>query len=343
MKQIRLAIVDEDAGYLEKLVIAFEQYTDFDVSSFYSRESVERSLEEKRYDILLCAPGIFPVNTGKGTVQIILVDDRESLPAGLGELPHISKYQRCDKIQRAILEIYAAYRPQDLDTKRSSVFLVYSPIGGSGKTTIALGLAARLAAKGKNILYQNFEEYSSCGFYLPEHEGSKGISDLLIALDENVHFGMMMQSMVQNKNERLHYFNSFRTPNDYHALTEKDIVALFESMRDAGEFDCVIVDMGSDLTPRNSALFELADKIFIVANPGKSASDKLRRFYAQKHLMNLYGDKMVQINNYDLGMEIVTGSCPVIGRIPAYENPDDVRLVDAIASDDKMRFLGQVL
>ncbi|MCR5676210.1 MAG: hypothetical protein K6G16_10930 [Lachnospiraceae bacterium] len=342
MKRIKIAVADENRAYLDRLIQAFEQYPDFEVSSFGSGDRLEKALDEKRYDIVLSDPAFLPIKTGARTVQILLSDDRSGITADLEDLPRIEKFQRCDKIQRAILEIYAACSPESSHEGKAQLVLVFSPIGGSGKTTVALGIAARIAAQGNRVLYQNFEEIPSCQAYLPDREG-KGISDLLAELDENLDFSLLIQSMIQNRSENLFYFNTFRTPNDFLAMTDKDTASLFETLQGCGLFDVVVIDAGCSISSKNAALFDLADRIIVVACPGETATAKLDLFYAQKYLMNRYEDKMVQVNNFDSGRPVTSGSCNVLGGIPAYDRPDCERLIAAISSDQRMRFLGQVL
>lgn len=101
----------------------------------------------------------------------------------------------------------------------------------------------------------------------------------------------------------------------------------------AGFFDHIVIDLGCSMGRKNSKAFELADRIVLIERNDQMAVSKQKVFYSQMHIMNLYGEKMLRVKNFDMGEKDEQNdvSVPLIARIKRLAEIDAVLLVHALA------------
>ena len=89
-------------------------------------------------------------------------------------MPSIFKYWHCIQLSENFLK-YKVYRGIGLflcgGLPDARVIAVYSPIGGSGKSTIAAGLSVQCARRGMKVLYLNFERASCTSAFFNPGQG----------------------------------------------------------------------------------------------------------------------------------------------------------------------------
>lgn len=340
---IRMAIADSNKEYLDRISDVMEEYADIALSKYTERHSLEAALSTKSFDVLLFDPGIYDgqVSVGRNMLAVMLLDEDCPVPDTCLDFKKIRKYQRISNIYKQILELYADIcKDVGNVVGRPAVISIafYSPVGGSGKTTMALATAARLAMQGHNTFYINFEDIASEDCYLPQ-SAEKGVSELVSLLGSGINFPMKLQSLLQNKGEHLYYLNHFDSPNDVYEMTGQEIVELLTEIVRAGLFEYIIVDMGIGLDAKMLCIFEQMQKIVLVEKPDAIAVHKMKTFMAQAHIINEYGRKMVRILNFDNGRaESLASELPLIGRVGAMSNPDSAQLITMLAGSSGLNY-----
>ena len=310
---LKLAAAAADRSYVQRLMRALEEYDNLRLSVFTDQESLKLSLADRKYDVLLFDPAFYDPQAFQNavTLPVLLLDENYILPEYLKDFAKISRYQRVSQIYKRVLELYsekAGSAGNLSETGRAGAAAFYSPAGGTGKTTLALACAARLAAQGVRVCYLNFEEAASEECYLPQ-KAERGLSELLGCLGENLNFSMKLQGLLQNKGENL-----------------------MEVIQGSGFFDAAVMDLGCSMERKNQKLFELADTIVLVEGCGRTAESKQKIFYNQMHILNAYREKMVRVINFDTGEKPSQESeIPVIGRIKRMAESDTALLADALA------------
>ncbi len=333
---LKLAAAAADRSYVQRLMRALEEYDNLRLSVFTDQESLKLSLADRKYDVLLFDPAFYDPQAFQNavTLPVLLLDENYILPEYLKDFAKISRYQRVSQIYKRVLELYsekAGSAGNLSETGRAGAAAFYSPAGGTGKTTLALACAARLAAQGVRVCYLNFEEAASEECYLPQ-KAERGLSELLGCLGENLNFSMKLQGLLQNKGENLYYLNHFDSPNDFYEMKEEELEKLMEVIQGSGFFDAAVMDLGCSMERKNQKLFELADTIVLVEGCGRTAESKQKIFYNQMHILNAYREKMVRVINFDTGEKPSQESeIPVIGRIKRMAESDTALLADALA------------
>ncbi len=344
INMIRLAIVDSDRLYLSRITQALQSYQEFEIAAFTTIETFREASDKSHFDVILFAPALYdPCMTERNMIAIAMITDQSEL-SGLGGVPYVDKYQKASRFYQEILSRFSEHHAGMASDGAARLIAVYSPVGGAGKTTVALLCATRMAGEGKRTLYVNFENIASCEYYLPQDQSIKGISEIAASIGEQIDFGMKIRSLLQTRKENLYYLNHFDSPNDLLAMSDKDVEELLHILAFSGLFDVIVLDMGSTLVPLNIKLFSLADIILLIARPGESAIEKINKFLAQTYILNDISYKMRLVINFDTNHTIpISAQIPVIGKIGTYQNPDGEQLIAGLARSASLSFLGNSL
>lgn len=341
---VRIAVADENGEYLKRLVHVLEEYKDLSLSVYTDKSSLETALVSRTFDILLFDSDLYDgqIALKKNTLTVMLLDEDKVVPETCRHFHKINKYQRISRIYRQILELYAdiCQDVRELMGQRPVISAAfYSPVGGSGKTTLALAAAAKLAMRGYRTFYINFEDVASEDCYLPQ-TGEKGVSELAGCLGSETNFPMKLQSLLQTKADNFYYLKHFDSPNDVYDLTEQEIGELLMEISRSGLFDYIIVDMGVALDAKAQSIFEHMQKIVLVEKSDAIAVHKMKCFMAQTHILNVYGQKMVRVLNFDIGRPVETiGQIPLAGRVGGIQNPDSAQLITMLAGNPGVNYV----
>jgi pilus assembly protein CpaE len=127
------------------------------------------------------------------------------------------------------------------------VIAIYSPQGGSGKTTIATNVAAALMREGTKVLLVDCDlQFGDVGVFL-NLQSQRNIVDLVRSVDD------LDLDLAPGR------------PEDAEEVLPDKTAELIQKLR--GVFDFIVVDMASKLDDLAVALFDVADRIVLVLNP----------------------------------------------------------------------------
>lgn len=345
---VRIAIADKNEEYLERLVSVLEEYKDLNLSVYTDRSSLETALTSRTFDILLFEPELYDGQTAlkKDTLAVMLWDEDKGIPSTCRDFRKINKYQRISSIYKQVLELYSEICQDvgELIGRRPVVSVAfYSPVGGCGKTTLALTAASKLAMRGFKTFYINFEDIASEDCYLPQ-TAEKGISELAGFLGSGINFPMKLQSLLQTKMDNLFYLKHFDSPNDIYEMTEQEIGELLTEISRSGLFEYIVVDMGVSMDAKTMSIFEQMQKIVLVEKPDSIAVQKIKCFMAQTHVLNAYGQKMVRVLNFDNGRGAdINSRIPMAGKVGAVQNPDSAQLITMFSGNAGVSFVDALL
>ena len=294
--KIKLLIATADSDYAEHLSnVLTEKYSEtFEVSVCSSSERLRGLLASGRHDAALLEQSItFAVNLDSILLPLMLIDESEIVSES--GLKHIRKYQRVSAIVGNVLENYAEVSMgiSSYSADKAKITAVWSPSGGSGKTTVALAFAAHKVLSGKQSVYLSLENFSSASAYFQEVTG-KSISKVFEKLDSNVQM-FLMGIRQQDSGSGISYFCGPENYDDMNILTADDIETLVGAC--AAGVDELIVDMSSQCDERVKKVFGLADTVLIVCDPSSTSQGKLRQFINQHNVLGQIRDKAVLVNN----------------------------------------------
>lgn len=271
--KIKLLIATADNDYAEYLSnILSEKYSNtFEVSVCSSLERLRDLLAINKFDTaLLESDFISTVPLNSISLPLILVG--ESGVISDSQLKKVRKYQRISSIVGNVLENYSEIDKNinSFGTNKAHIIAVWSPSGGSGKTTVALAYAAHKISGGKQAMYLNLENFSSTSAYFQEN--GKSISKVFEKLDTNVHM-FLMGIRQQDKGSGITYFCGPENYDDINILTVNDIETLIDAC--AIEVDELVIDLSSQCDEKVQKIFDLVDAVLIICDSSK----RIRNIY----------------------------------------------------------------
>lgn len=285
MTKVNIVLTDTDQLYLNRLSNYLKERADsFTVSTFNSQEILERYLTNNvdKVEILIIPSAFISENIKNMNIpaKIILADKIDTNVEGFKA---VNKYQKAEKIINDILLIYGEKTGRAhavaKGNKNTKIIGLYSPVGGCGKTTIALALSTMCATSGQKVLYLNFEKLNSSeAFFADAPNGN--MSDLFLALktnDSNVGLKIKATKYTDSAT-KVNYINSPDSAVEYDELTMDEVSSLFKSLDALGEFDIVFVDMQSAFDKYNINILNHCDKILMPFEQNQLSITKVTKF-----------------------------------------------------------------
>jgi cellulose biosynthesis protein BcsQ len=342
MAKINIVLADFDELYLNKLADYFmEKAGMFDVCSFTSKESLGKYISDRqnKVDIILFAEELSDeaINAHEIPVKIFLSDGTFS---GVTGFETVNKYQKTEKLVNTILMIYAEKtgRVEAVTTgdKKTKVIGVYSPVGGCGKTTMALALAMDLAGRGKRVFYLNYEIINSTTELLNTAPGGS-LSDVLLAVKtKGANVGLrVMANKYADSATKISFINPPESALEINELTVAEQIRLIRELDALGEFDAVIVDFDSGFSASKADLLDVCDAILMPFTEDGVSLGKIRllmnEFRMHGELDGLFRKIHLAVNkinsniNTDLQQVGISSVKPVEVAMPLSPTAADIR------------------
>ena len=221
--KIKLLIATHDIDYVEHLSnVLSEKHSDtFDVSVCSSIEHMRSMLSGNKFDVGLIEPTFMSDISAESVRLPLLLMDESGNAEDYGGAKRIRKYQRISSIAGNVLENYAEISTgvNKFDSDKARITAVWSPSGGSGKTTVALAFAANNVLSGKSAVYLNLECFSSTSVYFQDN--GRSISKAFEKLESNVHL-FLAGIRQQDSSSGISYFCEPENYDDMNILTKED-------------------------------------------------------------------------------------------------------------------------
>ena len=273
MAKLNLIVADTDKAYLEALssCLTDTHSNKFQLSCFTEQRYLAEYLSSSNtmVDILLISPNMLTDSLPKENVRCVMLLSTGRMDQKLNKYAAIDKYQTGETMVGAILGIYSEQSTDALilqgENKKTLVIGVYSPQGGSGKTSIALGCAIHCTDSGQKIFYLNLESIQSTLLFL-ESKSEKNLSHAFYYIKENIpNLDMKLESVKQVDAEtRIHFFSPPESVLEYEELTIEDFQRLINHLKQMAVYDAIFIDMSSAFDSRNIAVMEACDQVLAV-------------------------------------------------------------------------------
>lgn len=321
---ISIAIADQNREYVERLSEALRQYNDLNISVFTNEERLKSALEREKFDILLFDPDISQnrIMVSGVKLAICLYSDEANNSQMYADVVPVLKYQRISNIYKEILKQYsekAGYSAEFNYSQQTKLISVFSPIGGCGKTTLAMAVAMQYAESGYHTLFVSAEQLSSSSFLFEYKE--EGNTALIEAIDGDAVFELKLKGVAKAGVNGVSYVEGFERYVDYSDVSQAEMKKLLANIRKCGIFDRVVIDMESHVDGIANAIFEESDHIIIVNKPGELPARKIMMFSEQGLIMEIK-NKCYIIENFAEPSSVYGKSltAPVIGKVQNFGN-----------------------
>ena len=326
--KIRILIADSDIDYLEHLSQALtESYAEtFEVTTISAIAKVD-IFDQRSFEVALLAPEFFAiVQSDFCRLQLLLWDCKTYLQPEWADAVKIQKYQRISSMAGEILRFYATVsdRSDVSDGGHAKITVVWSPVGGCGKTTEALAYASQRVSEGEKVLYLNLESFCSTPAFFSQ--SGKSISAIFEELDGNVE--LFMQSIrLQDRGSGIYYFCAPQNYADIHVLSEEDVIALVEVCSNG--VDELVIDLSNVYDERTRRLLERADTVFLVLSGSEVGMHKWEQFQKQNDLYERLRHKLRLVANR--GARIGGASAEGVINLPLVQVSDPIAVYKTLS------------
>lgn len=301
MQNISVVLIDSDAKFLEGLEwkLLEELGGNAEIESITEQEYFEEYFAKpKSIDVLVIHEEQYVECVKKQNVNLTFVlQENEAEKQEDTRLCMIHKYLNLNEMVRYITEKITRRLNIQSSTDANRVtrgIMVYSPIGGVGKTTTALGLSIALAKQGKKVLYFNAENVQNFQWYMQDRTYAyEELAACIINEDEHA-LSYLKNALGQ---EEFDYVRPMRQSILAYGINEENYFYFINQILEANIYDYIIFDVSSELTLFKTKLMAKCYRVVIVLQ-----QDELSVYKTEEFLKNIdYSneEKMLWIcNNY---------------------------------------------
>lgn len=322
---LKLGIADSNKDYVARITKVLSGYDELELYSYTDKTNLPELLSSVRLDVLLISQDMyFPGCDSNVRLPIILVDETGVIDPAVSSFDYVKKYQRISNIYKSIIEQYASVSGATGAgrTVGAKVVTFWSPVGGAGKTTVAMATAEKLANLGKETLYLNFEMYPSDSVFFEDKFG-RGIRELAAELNNNINFQMKIQGIRQEKQPHLYFVANFDKFADFDETSSDELVKLVDVFAKYGNFDYVVVDIDSSSSSKNVELLKKADNVVLVQSSDAFSAKKVQAYYSALAVKNDVDlNKFVSVTNKVVNGNPINVAGPVknVATLPLISN-----------------------
>lgn len=300
MGKLLVVIIDLDEAYVtaleRKFVESLGEYADIsiitDMCYFNEYFSIPRDI-----DVLVINEQLYNQQLSSHNIEVtyILTENlTENNPEN--EKKYIYKYTSVQDIFLQISCNEVIKKVIDENGGNSTkVLLMHSPIGGVGTTTMSIGVAALLKKLGYSVIYISMENMQSFINYMNKKNVWDSENKEHIKKADSTTYSAIKSSIVQGEFDYLPAFSESLNKLD---ITIKDYIPLLDSIKNAKEYDYIILDTDSYFSDGLLSVMNEVDKNIILTNQSKVACHKLEKM--GRELEGVSGEKfMIICNKYN--------------------------------------------
>jgi cellulose biosynthesis protein BcsQ len=272
LTKLNLVISDLDESYARGLLEYISSYHSaaFTVSCFTKLESFTKYLELRpAVDAMLISPEFYGLSNEFPNIKLKVVLSPGVLNREYPGFQVLNKYCTGEKLLGDILHLYSKLNPNEQRVsaclKCTSLIGIYSPAGGTGKTTIASALAMKCNEIGLNSFYLNLESIQSTGVFF-NSKAKRNLSYVFLYLKEKCkNLSFKMEGIKDCDNgSGVHYFNPPESPLEYEELNSDELEQLLQGIKEMGCYNYVFIDMSSSFDRKNYRIIDMCDRIVLV-------------------------------------------------------------------------------
>lgn len=302
MAKPKIIIADTSIDYLLPLQSKF-------VEEFYEKIDLEIITDPTFFqeifsflhpaDILIVSEELYDSSLQRQNIPyVFLLTEEDELEATAPlNVSTIFKYTSTAEVFNRIVGISKdILKTTAIEKKECQIVTVYSAAGGTGKTTVAMGIAGALTNNFKKTLYINATHLQTFQYLLsnPTPITSSKVYSQLMRSSENIYQNVKEAI----RKEVFDYLPPFKTALISLGVDYSIFQTLITSAKKSNEYDYIIVDTDSSFDEDKANILSLSDKVIIITNHTLSAISATNILISNINGINQ--DKYIFIcNNYD--------------------------------------------
>lgn len=349
MIKVRLAILETDKAYMERLItILNNKYQNkIEVYSFNNLNDFKAFLSNGRIkiDVFLCTENIkidksiLPENCG-----FAYFCEKNSVDEIYGEKA-ISKYQKIELIYSSILSLFSdnsSYKIIDdkVSAGMAATYAFLSAAGGVGSSTLAMAAATRFAQKGEKVLYINLELFADISECF-NSEGHGNLSDLFYAIkSKSPNIALKIESLLRKSSSGVNYIDICTSLLDLREIKESDMETLVDILTSSCSFNKIIFDIDLNYNMSTLSLLNKADSILMVSDGSYISNQKtlkaLNTFSILEEQFNLKINHKLKLiyNKFGSknGKQIIFDNIVSVGGAPKFDGASTQQIVERLSN-----------
>lgn len=292
-QDIGLVLLDSDYGYVKTLESEL-------VRRFASRARIQIITDPayadayfrsaKTINILVADSSFYGPQLEEHTIHHILLLAQE---IGIEEeypenIQRMMKYLPVDEIMQALEQFMeaeeTAQREEILPDEKpeTKVIAVYSPLGGCGKSLVAMALGRKLKKLDQSVLVIGCDSLQSIAAYLScEDFADEKLAEQLKEPGEETYWSIL-QNIGQEEISFLLPFEKTLPSLGIGAAEMRNLISILKEKRD---FSCLILDLGSSLDEQTLALMKESDAYVLIIEANTISNRKMRRLQQNMELL----------------------------------------------------------
>ncbi|HLE29276.1 MAG TPA: response regulator [Anaerolineales bacterium] len=323
-EKIRVLIVDDIAETRENIrkLLQFEPDIDVVGMARTGKEGIQLAKEAKPHVVLMDinmpdmdgiqATGVIVKEVPSAQIVIVSVQSdtdylRRAMLAGARDfLPKppsvdelIQTIRRLGEMSRQREQMMAAPPAQAAAAAgrggvNGKIISVFSPKGGSGKTTVATNMAIALQGDDSKVVVVDANtQFGDIGVFF-NLKGKHNIANLTQAAEDELN-EEYIQSVLVAHPTGVKVLLGVPTPEDSELVTAATLKKVLDTLADF--FNYVIVDMASALRDTELAVFDASDRIVLIATPDIPSLANAKKFFDLAEKLEYPPDKILLIMN----------------------------------------------
>ncbi|MBO4823985.1 MAG: chromosome partitioning protein ParA [Lachnospiraceae bacterium] len=345
--KIRVAILDRDVRYLEKLMSAFlkDYFEKIEIYSYTNYENAVEGITNEKINVFLTSTDyeVASEDIPKNCEVAYLVDTKD-IETYKG-VKAVCKYQTVEALYKNIVNLFSNVATDitafaGLAGNACNVYGFMSASGGTGSSTAAAACAMHLAKAGKKVVYLNYETLGDPNLYFSA-QGSETFRDVIFALkSKKGNLALKLAATVKRDKSGVEFFATVPLALDFAELTVKESIDIIKTLKDSGSYEYIVVDMDFSLEKDSLMLMNELNELIIISDGSPISNSKLKRAIDSLKIIEeqmeipIFKNTAILYNRFSskVSSKIVLDGIKELGGIKRYEGYEEAALLEELSS-----------
>ena len=339
----KIMIADSDLNYITPIQLKF-------IEEFFDKVQLELVTDEEYFDeyfshprtldILIVSEEFYDYTLSKhniGQIFLMTEEQNEDMTAEL-TVNRIYKYTSIKEIFNEITGKSSDILNVTGNTKKETeIILVYSATGGSGKTTVAMGISACLTKNYKRVLYLNASRIHTFQRLL-ENSSSISSSEVYAEIaQENEEIYEEVKHVIRK--ERFYYLPPFKNAMISLGIPFSVYEKLAVKAKKSGDYDYIVIDGDDTYDEDMVRIINAASRVIVVTEQTEASVYATNILISNLNGINS-GKYLFVCNNFDKLNDNALISPDIKPKFTVSEYVDHIEHYDSIRVTDLERNIG---
>lgn len=271
MNKPRIVIVDEDLNYILPLQFKFmsEYYEKVDIEIITDMEYCNLFFSKpQNIDVLVMAENLYTKEIQLHNIsKQILLSEEKTIESRIDEnTVKISKYSNINELFGCIVgNSKQIFNQSSASKKETKIISVISACGGTGKTTIAMGICEALEEQNMKALYINAGRLQYFNYYLNNKSEIKDSSCYVGLSRTDANAYKCVKDYILK--EKFSYIPPFKAALMSVGLKYDVFERIAVSTKDENVFDYIVLDIEDSFDNEKTRLLDISNFVIVVTEP----------------------------------------------------------------------------